>query len=265
MALDAFVENLDNVPEALRGEYKEIDGGYQLDVTTTNGFALENVEGLKSALGKERNNVSSLNKELNKIKKEFDGIDPVELIGTKAQLEDLQKKYDELSAIDPAKEADALADKKAADLLAKKQKEWEKQYNKEIGSRDERLNGLTSQLHEVMVKSVAVQALAENGAGDSVDLLLPHVLKNVKLSENEGKVEVHVIDSEGNPRVKGDGKNMTITDLMPEFKEKWPNAFNAKVKPGGGTPSNPKGTGGPKGGDMSSLDMINQGLEGLKR
>ena len=91
--LDAFVESIESVDEALRGEYKQVEGGFQLDVKPTNGFALENVEGLKSALGKERNSVSSLTKEINKIKKEFDGIDPVELIGTKAQLDDLQKKY----------------------------------------------------------------------------------------------------------------------------------------------------------------------------
>ena len=265
MALDAFVENLENVPEALHGEYKEVEGGYQLDVAAVNGFALENVEGLKGALGKERNNVSSLNKELNKLKKEFDGVDPTELIGVKAQLEDLQKQYDELSSIDPAKEADKLADEKVKTTLTKKQKEWQKEYEKEVGSRDERINGLTSQLHKVMVESVAVQALAENGAGDSVDLLLPHVLKNVKLSEEDGKVSVNVIDSEGNPRVKGDGNNMTITDLMPEFKEKWPNAFSAKVKSGGGTPPSPKGSVAKSEGDMNSFDMISQGLQELSK
>lgn len=263
MALQAFVENLDNVAEEFKGEYREVEGGYQLDVAPVNGLVLENVEGLKSALGKERNNVSSLNKELNKVKKEFDGIDPMELIGAKAQLEDLQKKYDDLAAIDPTAEADKLADQKVKDTISKKQKEWEKQYNKEVGNRDERITGLTSQLHEIMVQSVAVQALAENGAGDSVDLLLPHVLKNVKLTENEGKAEVQVIDTEGNPRVRSDGRNMSITDLMPEFKEKWPNAFSANAKSGGGTPPNPKPSGGKRDGDMSSLDMINQGLQSL--
>ena len=106
---------------------------------------------------------------------------------------------------------------------------------------------------------------AENGAGDSVDLLLPHVLRNAKLAESNGKMEVQVVDSEGNPRVRGDGKNMTIEDLMPEFKDKWPNAFNATVKGGGGTPPNPKPTNNNnKAIEKTGVDKINAGLSKLK-
>lgn len=261
MAIDSFVETLDNVPEALQTEYKQVEGGYQLDVNPVNGLALENVEGLKSALGKERNNVSSLTKDLNKLKKEFDGVDPMELIGTKAQFEDLQKKYDELMAINPESKADEIAAQKVKDAIAKKQKEWEKKFNEDVGERDSRITGLTSQLQDLMIKSTAVKALAENGAGDSVDLLLPHVLKSTKLSEQDGKITVEVVDSEGNPRVRSDGRNMSIEDLMPEFKERWPNAFDATVKGGSGTPPNPRAARPSAKSEMTSKEKIKMGLE----
>jgi hypothetical protein len=263
--LEAFVESLDNVPEAVQSEYKQVEGGYQLDVKEVKGYALENIEGLRSALGKERNSNSTLTKELNKIKKEFDGIDPMELVGVKAQLDDVQQKYDELLSIDPESKSDEIAAQKVKDKMTKAQKDWEKQYNKEVGTRDEKITTLTSQLQNLMIHSTAVKALAENGAGDSVDLLLPHVLKNTKLVENDGKMEVHVVDSEGNPRVRSDGRNMSIEDLMPEFKDKWPNAFNANVKSGGGTPPNPRPSSGSGNNEMTANDRILAGLQNLKR
>ena len=57
---------------------------------------------------------------------------------------------------------------------------------------------------------------------------------------------------------------MGIEDLMPEFKEKWPNAFNANVKPGGGTPPNGRPTKQAPQGDLSPKDMIMQGIEQLR-
>jgi len=275
--LDAFVKDIESVDESHRDLYKQTDNGYVVDIKPVEfteevdgkekryNFALEDIHGLSSSLGKERNNRDSLEKELKKIKKEFDGVDPMELIGTKAQLEDLQKKYDELSSIDPAKEADSLAEKKVQEELAKKQKAWQKEYDKEVSSREERISGLTLQLHDLMVRSAAVKALAENGAGDNVDLLLPHILKSAKLNENEGKMEVNVVDGEGNPRFKADGSLMNINDLMPEFKEKWPNAFTADVQGGGGTPPSNKKPAPMKQEQKTGVDKINAGLNRLKK
>src|SRR4051794_27617528 len=51
MALKAIVETIDSVPEAVRGLYKEAEGKFILDVESVEGYALEDVSGLKSTLG----------------------------------------------------------------------------------------------------------------------------------------------------------------------------------------------------------------------
>ena len=234
MALKAFVESIDSIDESLRGEYDEVEGGFRLSVEEVKGYALENVEGLRSALGKERTAVKDLTKKVSRFEKEFEGIDLDDLKGAKTSLAEIQEKYEQLAAIDPAKESDKLADEKVKDKLARKQAEWKKQFDVEVGTRDDKLKSLNSQLHELMVNSQAVKVLAENGAAESVDLLLPHVLKNVRLSTEGGKAVVEVVDSEGNPRVRSDGRNMELVDLVPELKTKWPNAFTADVRSGSG-------------------------------
>ena len=67
MALELIVENLDSVPEALKGMYVASEGKFKLDV---NG--IEDTKGLKSALEKER----TAAKEAREALKKFDGGDP---------------------------------------------------------------------------------------------------------------------------------------------------------------------------------------------
>ena len=54
MALKPFVGSEEEVPEALREHYSldEDTGNYRLNVEQVDGWALENVSGLKSTLGK---------------------------------------------------------------------------------------------------------------------------------------------------------------------------------------------------------------------
>jgi hypothetical protein len=265
MALSAFVQDIETVDESIRGEYKAVEGGFQLDVTEVNGLALENVAGLKSALVAERNIKSGIEREYNKIKKEFEGVDPHELIGIKAQFDDVQTKYNDLLAIDPVAESDKLAELKIKDKMTKAQKDWQKTYDTDIGSREAKQQATTAQLKDLMINSAAIEALSKAGGGHNVELLSPHVLAATRLVDAaDGKYVVEVIDPKtGDARVRSDGRNMTIEDLMPEFQTRWPDSFLVEVKPGSGIKGSAKAVGG-QSGELTSHQKIQAGLAAMK-
>lgn len=255
MALTAFVETLEGIPEHLHEEYGQVEGGYKLNVVGAGGYELENIAGLKNALSSERKLTGDLQKKVTKFEKEYKDIDI-------SQYAEMKSKYDEFMAFDPETEADKLAKSKYDTKLKNQQKEWQTKFDEEVNGRETRISNLTGQLQNLMIHSTAVKALAENGAGDSVELLLPHVLKSTKLVEKDGSLTVEIVNSDGTPRVRSDGKNMTIDDLIPEFKQKWPSAFSADVKGGSGAPSSTKPA-APAKGDLSANDMILAGLQAM--
>jgi hypothetical protein len=69
--LKAVVTDLNTVDEVYRGAYVGKDGKFFLNVTPVDGFELDNVHGLKTALGAERNTVAQLKDTV----KPFEGLD----------------------------------------------------------------------------------------------------------------------------------------------------------------------------------------------
>lgn len=243
MALKAILPSLDGIPEALHEHYTQSDDGrFVLSVTEVDGFVLENVTNLKSALGKERTEREKLEKQVVK----FKDIDP-----DKAR--DALAKLDELTQIDPAKEADKIANTKfeaaKAQLLEK--------HTGEITSRDERIGHLTKTVESLMIDQVATAALAE--AKGSVDLLLPHVRAHTRVKEVDGRFAVEVIDKDGNVKIaNAKGDPMDIKGLVAEMKasDTFSRAFEASGNTGSGkTPGNgggnPAASKGNFGGDRS--------------
>ena len=77
MGLKAVLGNkaeVEALAEPLRGLYVERDGKFVLDADVEDHPA---VGGLRSALEKERTGRTSLDKELTKLRKDIDGLDPV--------------------------------------------------------------------------------------------------------------------------------------------------------------------------------------------
>lgn len=205
MALKAIVDALDGVPEAARGFYKQAEGGkFVLDVEPVDGFALEDVNGLKTMLGKERSTRERLERDVVK----FKDIDPDKAREALAKLE-------ELTAIDPAKEADKIASTKfeaaKAQLLQK--------HEGEITTRDQRIGHLTKTVEGLLIDAAATAALAE--AKGSVDLLLPHVRASTRVKEVDGgRFVVEVVDKEGNARIAdAKGTLMGIKELVAEMRQ----------------------------------------------
>ncbi len=226
MALKALItaEEHGKLGDMIKGEYKTVKVGdqdmFMLDVTPVNGYELDDVAGLKTALGKERTSKTSLETQLSK----FKDLDPD---AARAALTELE----ELKAIDPAKEADKIANTKfenaKSQLTAK--------HATELTARDERINSLTKTVEELLIDSAATAALAE--AKGSVDLLLPHVRKSTRIKEENGKFSVEVIDKDGNVRI-GDSKGgpMSIAGLVAEMRssDTFGRAFEGDGKSGSG-------------------------------
>lgn len=230
--LKAVVEAIDAVPEAVRGFYKEADGKFILDVEPVDGYALEDVAGLKSTLGKEM----TLRKKLEKDVVKFKDIDP-----DKAR--DALAKLEELSSIDPTKEADKIASTK---FEAAKTQLLEK-HNGEIQTREARIGQLTKTVENLLIDQAATVAIAE--AKGSIELLIPHVKAHTRVREADGKYFVDVVDKDGNARIgNSKGDPMTINDFVQELRksETFGRAFDGSGQSGSGTRPGNGGGGSPQ-------------------
>jgi hypothetical protein len=194
-----------------------------LDVTTSAGYGLDNVEALKSNLGREKARADSAESTVSA----FGDLKP----------DDVKNKLEKLSSLeklDPTKEADKIAEQKfeamKADLLS--------QHENEKKPLKERADKLFSELDNAKRIQAATAAIVD--AGGQPDVLLPHVLGSTKFVEKDGKFDVLVVDKEGNPRI-GDaaGSHMSLTQLVDEFKTKdaFAPLFAASGATGGGARS----------------------------
>lgn len=238
MALKAIVESLDSLPEGIREHYVEKDGKFVLGVEPVGGFALEDVTGLKTALGKERGSREALEKASAKWK----DLDP-----DKAR--DALAKLEELADIDPKKEADKIAAAKVEAIRS----QFVESHKKELKAREAVIANHRSQIERLLIDAEATSALAE--AKGSVDLLLPHIRSAARVIEREdGSFGVEIASKEGGPRVNGSGQNMTIKELVQEMRqsEVFGRAFDASGQSGTGkVPGATGGTGALKRSQMT--------------
>jgi len=204
MPLKAFVKNLTDVDEAHRTFYREVDGGHILDITSTNGYALENVDGLKTTLGKFKTRAETAETTLATFRND-DG----ELLDITA-LKAAAKKGTELEGKVPEVKTAVEA------ALAEAQTLFDQKYTTLEGIVEKR----TSQLQRVLVDDQATKALVTHKG--NIRLLLPHVRSQVQTKEVDGEFREFIVDAEGNPRLTlKDGKtaDMTIEDLVLEMSE----------------------------------------------
>lgn len=244
MALDAIVESMDKVAEGLREHYKEVEGGgsFVLDVIAVKGTELADTQGLKKALERERSNVKSAQTKL----KTFDGIDPKEA-------REALGKMDEMADWDP--------DKKLEEAVQAREKQLVKRHEDEKKTLNSRVENLREQLSDNLIKATATKAIAE--AKGSVELLLPHVMRQTKMREtDDGKLIAEVVDEAGHQRV-GDstGNPMTIPQLVDELKKDstFSRAFDATGASGSGAGGAGRGGGGAGSGGVSSTKTVSRG------
>lgn len=221
MSLKAIIDAVEGLPDGVKEHYtKRDDGKFVLSVDPVDGFALEDVTGLKTALGKERTTRERLERDVVK----FKDMDPDKAREALAKLE-------EFTSIDPAKEADKIANTKfeaaKAQLLEK--------HTGEVKARDERIGHLIKSVESLLIDAAAASALAE--AKGSVELLLPHVRAHTRVKEADGKFTVEVVDKDGNARIAdAKGGLMDIKGLVAEMRasETFGRAFEGSGNTGSG-------------------------------
>ena len=260
--LKAVVTDLNEIDEGHRGFYVQKDGKFFLNVTPVDGFQLDNTTGLKTALGAERNNVAVLTEQL----KPYQGLDAaaartaIERIAAfgeitpdaaKTALETAQR----LSALDPGKEAEKIANEKLETLKGQLSAQFnlrETELTTQVNGYKSTVESLTGQLQSLMadsqIKSEVAKANPLDDARDAIELL---VNKFVRSSMKDGKVVVDVIDQNGNPRIKDhNGTPFTVADLVAEIRESRASLFKPEEKRGMGT--NPGNHSAPPAGGVSN-------------
>lgn len=224
--LKAVYEAADEIPENLREYYAESDaGGYILSVSDESGYALENVQGLKSTLGKLKDRATKAEDSL----KQYSAIgrSPQELAEALQQLESLR--------ITQGEESEAISRMKAElDNVKRSARENIEQATAPIQSlADARME----QIKDLLIDSQLQNAIIE--AGGNPRLLMPILKNEVRArTDEDGKVIVEIVDADGTPRVKGkDLAPMGFSDLVAERRND-PDlavAFKANGHSGGGT------------------------------
>jgi len=224
--LKAVYEAADEIPENLREYYAESDaGGYILSVSDEGGYALENVQGLKSTLGKLKDRATKAEESL----KQYSAIgrSPQELAEALQQLESLR--------ITQGEESEAISRMKAElDNVKRSARENIEQATAPIQSlADARME----QIKDLLIDSQLQNAIIE--AGGNPRLLMPILKNEVRArTDEDGKVIVEIVDADGTPRVKGkDLAPMGFSDLVAERRND-PDlavAFKANGHSGGGT------------------------------
>lgn len=208
MSLSMFLDSLENVEESFHSLYVEQeDGKFKLNVD-----GVEDVSGLKSALEKERKARRDAEAKAKSVLSD----------------EDLAE-FEELRA-NAAKAAGA--DKILEQMKARHEKELE---NKKLEAQTLRHN-----LERTIIESTASKVLASNKA--DVGLLMPHILKQLKVEDIDGKLDVVPVEA------------ASLEDVVKELRDAFPAAFaDLRGSGGGGRGS---GGGGKKKEDYSKLSPI---------
>jgi Skp family chaperone for outer membrane proteins len=206
--LDPVVESLDTVDEKYRDLYQEADGKHVLKVNSKDGWALENVDGLKTALASER----KVKAELESIAKKFDGLD-----ADKAR--DALARMEKLASGEPDEQT-AQRLKAFEDKLKAKYEAESKSVHEPLEKTKQELQSVKAQLSEVLIDRAALEALSK--AGGEAELLMPHVRSRLSLQEHDGKLVTVVLDKDGQTArispAQGSTALMTVDELVAELK-----------------------------------------------
>jgi hypothetical protein len=237
----AVVAKLEDVDEALRDHYKEVDGVFVLDVESANGYDLLGPK-FTRALETERSEKAALERKL----KALDGIDPDQ---ARKDREQVQKWTDS----PPDQRAKREAEAREAELVRK--------HTEEIEAREGTISNQRKQLSKLMVEDAARAAIEK--AKGNVGLLLPHVTGSLRLREADGgQFVTEVVTAEGTQRLSdGRGSPMSVSDLVEELRAdtQYAAAFQG-VSAGGGGASGGEGGGSGGGGPGKTISKSDPDL-----
>jgi hypothetical protein len=251
MPVKQVFEKKEDAPEWLRESLLEQDGKFVFEAELPH-----EVKGLKSALEAERKAKADFEKSL----KGFEGIDPEEARRLKTEAEKIESEKLKQKGDWETREKQ-LKDQLAAELAKRDQ-----HFQSELKTREDRIATLQGALEKSLIEAHATAAIA--AAKGVPELLLPHVMRQVKIVEENGNFAVRVLDAQGQPRianVKGDP--FTITNLVDEMKNNsiYGRAFEASGAGGSGATKTEGGKTGTRTVRRSDQDAMNANIEAIAK
>ncbi len=227
MKAQLTVEEHGELTEDFQKEYVEKDGMFLLDVESAGGYVLEVTEGLKTALGQERKNLSAANAKL----AVFGDLDP-----TLAR--DALEKVEEMKDWTPEETVQAQMKARDAQLLEK--------HRESLSGKDKEIQSLMTELERTLIDSAATEAIASHKG--SIKLLLPHVRDLTRIIKNEaGRFVARIRGTDGEFRIgDSDGNYMTVPQLVQEMRsdDNFGRAFEGSGSSGSGAGDGGAGGGG---------------------
>ena len=178
MALKTILDSLDDVPDALKSEYKEIDGKFVLDIEGIDAHPA--VVNLKTA------------HERTKADKKRLGDENIIL---KARVEGLPDDFDADAYEVLQAQAEGKAPAKTDEQVAQVRAQLEKKHNTELAKKDERITVLEGNINRLTVEDGLSKALDDAGVDPAFKPGAMALLKSkgaVKLVEDDGAFKAQV-------------------------------------------------------------------------
>lgn len=231
--LDAILATLDGLDENLTTHYVEKDGKFHLDVKSVDGFALENIIGLKNSLAASRNDHTKSSTLL----KQFGDLTPEQA----------------LEAIDKVKEmANFSSDDKVQEQIKAATEEIKKKFGIDLETANASTKSANDQLENLLITEAirsAFDGCEKKLIDNSLELIMPHLKSKIGLIDKDG-IKVPVVYGENRvPRLsmlQGNTDDMAISEYVNEI------SLDAKFSPffqGSGASGTKKPTNNPEGND----------------
>lgn len=144
MPLKAKIQSLEEVEEALHSLYRQLpdDGGYVLDVIEVDGYAMENIAGLRNTLQTQKSAIQSSKDKLDM----WGDLEPETVRKSLNKLKELEQ-------LDP----EALAQERVQSAVSSQKQQFETA----LAGKESEIKELNSVIEGLMIDSVATAALAE--------------------------------------------------------------------------------------------------------
>ncbi|MCU4582879.1 hypothetical protein KTJ32_17935 [Acinetobacter gyllenbergii] len=195
MSLPFIVDSLEQIKEEHRALYVEENGKYRLDLE---GY--EDPKGLKSALQSERDAAKTAQRELQRLQKQFEGIDP-----------EIVKKV--FAQLDQDEEAKLIAEGKVNEVIQKRTEKMREEHAKLLNAETTRANNAeayANKFKQSVVQGQIVQAAVELEALPEATADIAFLAQSKFALDEDGKAVA--VDESGEVVIGKDGK----TPLSPK-------------------------------------------------
>ncbi|MBD0648223.1 hypothetical protein [Acinetobacter baumannii] len=206
MSLPFIVDSLDAIKEEHRALYVEENGKFRLDLE---GY--EDPKGLKTALQSERDAAKNAKLELQKLQKQFEGIDP-----------EIVKKV--FAQIDQDEEAKLIAEGKVNEVIQKRTEKMREEHEKLLKAEKERADkaeAYAQKFKQSVIQSQIVQAAIELEALPEATPDIAFLAQSKFALDENGKAVA--VDENGEVVIGKDGQTpMTPKEWVESLREQKP-------------------------------------------